>query len=122
MSTSALPTPQIPLDHNHKQLLFQPSCPSSTVSWSPPLPGITSNLLAVGHSQGVSVYRQPDDTEATHTLDRAEAFRKRYAFVYGWSLIVGGLLNMFVMLLLVLPSRKSPGLRYRLFLLLQIPL
>ena len=78
MSLSSLPTPQIPLDHSQKQLLYNLSSPATTVSWSPPLPSIHENLLAVGHAQGISIYRQQDDIDTTNTLDRAEAFRKRY--------------------------------------------
>jgi len=82
MSSSSLRTPQIPIDHTQKQLLFHPSSPAATVSWSPPSPSIHTTLLALGHSNGVSIYRQlPSPSE--NTLDRAEAFRKRYSFSKG---------------------------------------
>ena len=74
---SSLPTPQIPQDHSQKQLLYHLSSPVTTVAWSPPLPSIHENLLAIGHAQGVSIYRQHNDIDTTNTLDKAEAFRKR---------------------------------------------
>ena len=80
MSSSSLLQGQIPLDHTQKQLLFpQLASAATTVSWSPPSSTIHGNLLAVGHSQGLSIYRQVDEPpESESTLnDRAEAFRKR---------------------------------------------
>lgn len=80
MSSSSLPPPQIPQDHSQKQLLFHPSSPATTVSWSPPLPSLHQNLLALGHAQGISIFHHvaPSSSSNLSALSRAEAFRKRY--------------------------------------------
>jgi hypothetical protein len=96
MSLASAPTPQIPLDHSHKQLVFHLSSPATTVCWSPPSPQIHENLLAVGHAQGVSIYRQVNELDADNALDRAEAFRKRYSLSYP-DLTIDGPWNTFVM-------------------------
>jgi len=102
---SSLPVEaQIPQDHSHKQLLFDLPSPALTVAWSPPSSLLHQSLLAVGHAQGLSLYRQLSQHEqdldsSSHILDRAEAFRLRYRSLRELGLIGGedGVLSIFVM-------------------------
>ena len=101
MTSSFLSQAEIPIDHSQKQILLHPSSPPTTIQWSPPSPSFTQPLLAVGHAQGLSIYKCKNEVDTSDTLDKAEAFRKRYftphSIVLGADCFEGGRWSIFVM-------------------------